>query len=95
MTFKKLGFLAAALGGAALLSNKDRRDRLMRQARPMLDNLKHRFGNMRSMPAGQRAATDEGPLFGGPNGTRTEPSSYAPPMTGSMGRPPGTGGDVF
>jgi len=62
---KKLLALGTILGAAALLQNKDRRDRLMKGAHDLLDNVRRRSSSLASSTgteAGTGKTTDE-PLF--------------------------------
>jgi len=43
MTFKKFLVLGSALAGAAVLANKDRRDKLLRSSKDLLDNARKKL----------------------------------------------------
>ena len=79
MSIKNLLLLGGALAGAAYLKDKDRRDRLVGQARGFLDRMKSRATEL----AGEVQGKGDQPLDGMSQQPR-EPGAFASPRYSSF-----------
>lgn len=81
MTLKKLFVLGSILGGAALLRDKNRRDRFMTSAQDWFSTVRSRLGELQGATASSESSDTSSASMGGQStfgAGATSRSSYSP-----------------